>query len=93
MPVDRRPAGTVAAVGVRAGAAAALREALSIYATNGVPAPPALRAWLVAVEAGAEVVLPGRFVPGARPGWVTLSGDRAVPTGEPRYGLIDMLGI
>lgn len=82
-----------AAVGVRAGAAAALREALGIYETNRVPAPPAFAAWLAGVEAGAEVVLPSRYVPGARPGWVTLVGDRAVPADEPKYGLLDLLGI
>lgn len=86
-----RPAAAV--VGVRAGAAAALREALSVHAVNGVPAPPAFAAWLAGVEAGAEVVLPGRFVPGARPVWVTLAGDRAVPAEEPRFGLADMLGV
>lgn len=95
MPVDRGDGRPVAAGAgdVRAAVAAALRDELAVYRTNGVPHPPALDAWLVGVEADAELVLPGRYVPGARPGWVRLAGDRAVPADEPKYGLIDMLGI
>lgn len=78
---------------LRAAAADALKADLAIYRTNGVPHPPSLDVWLAGVEAGAEVVLPSRYVPGARPGWVLLSGDRAVPADVPKHGLIDMLGI
>lgn len=78
---------------LRAAVANALRVRLAIYRTNGVPHPPVLDTWLDGVEAGDEVVLPSEYVPGARPGWVLLAGGRAVPADEPKYGLIDMLGI